>query len=114
MLVFRPKDEKEKTAAYEAELEGVKCGRCEFTFSGWQMFFTLIESSDDIITEGLLRSAMNYCANRGVYTASIGNDMLSPAAKRLGFSEDDLTVDIPDALTSACCCHSPDKPEKPE
>ena len=105
MLVFRPAYEKENAAAYEAELDNVRCGRCEFTYGGWQMFITLIDSSDDIITEGLLRSAMNYCAGRGVYTCTLEPDMLSPAALRLGFSREDYTVDIPDALTSTCCPH---------
>jgi hypothetical protein len=105
MLVFRPKDEKENAAAYEAQLDNVKCGRCEFTYRDLQMYVTHIDSSDDIITEGLLRSAMNYCAGRGVYTCTIEPGMLSPAARRLGFSQEDFTVDIPEALTSTCCRH---------
>ncbi len=103
MLRFRPCAEKEGCAAYQAELDSVKCGTCDFDWSGYQMFFRSVSCEDDIVTEGLLRSAMNYCANRGVYTSTITPDMLSPAARRLGFTEDELTVDIPDALTSTEC-----------
>ncbi len=113
MLVFRPADEKENEAAYEAVLDGVNCGRVEFEYSGYRMKYTAVSCADDIVTEGLLRSSMNYCANRGVYACEIGADMLSPAAKRLGFRESELIVDIPDALTSTSCSCG-DNRTKPE
>ena len=103
MLVFRPEDEKENSAAYVAVLDNVKVGRCEFSYTDYQMDYTLIDCDDDILTEGLLRSSMNYCGNRGVYVAAIEKNMLSPAARRLGFCEDDLRVDIPEALTKTEC-----------
>ena len=80
-------------------------GRCEFTLEGYNMTFVSIECSDDIITEGLARAAMNYAANRNAYIASIKKELSCNAFLRLGFSgEDVLTAEIPEALASGCTC----------
>ena len=69
------------------------------------MTFLSVDCSDDIVTEGLARSAMNYAANRMAYIAKISKNLVSPAFLRLGFSgEDILSVEIPEALSSGCSC----------
>ncbi len=88
--------------AVEGESEA---GICTFAIDGYFMNFLSVDCSDDIITEGLARAAMNYAANRNVYIAKIGRELSSPAFLRLGFSGDDeLSVEIPEALTSGCSC----------
>lgn len=103
MLEFRPADESQNTASYIAYDKGLECGNCTFDFVGFDMRFTLIDCSDDSVKEGLMRSAMNYCANRNAYICMIKPDMLCPAAMRLGFTADRLAVEIPEALASTCC-----------
>lgn len=87
-------------------LEGEnEIGRCEFNIEGYNMTFLSVECSDDIITEGLARAAMNYAANRNAYIAKIKKEFSSAAFIRLGFSgEDMLSVEIPEALASGCTC----------
>ncbi len=80
-------------------------GCCTFSISGYFMTFESVECEDDIITEGLARSAMNYSANRNAYIAKIKKELSSPAFKRLGFEGDEiLSVEIPEALASGCTC----------
>ena len=76
-----------------------------FVINGFEMFFTSVICSDDIIIEGLARAAMNYAANRYAYIAKVEKINVTPAFLRLGFSGDDiLSVEIPVALTSGCSC----------
>lgn len=88
--------------AFDGEAES---GVCTFSLSGYFMTFTSVECTDDIITEGLARAAMNYAANRNAYIAKISKSLSSPAFVRLGFSGgDELSVEIPEALASGCSC----------
>ncbi len=81
-------------------------GVCTFAIDGYFMNFLSVDCSDDIITEGLARAAMNYGANRNAYIAKISMEFSAPAFLRLGFSGDEeLSVEIPEALTSGCSCN---------
>ena len=104
MIEFLPFVVSESEAVYRAYENGDITGECSFTFEGSCMRITGL-SGDDLTGEGLVRSAMNYAANRGAYTCSAAEDMLCPALSRLGFSGSCLTVEIPEALTSSCCKH---------
>lgn len=80
-------------------------GFCTFEINGFDMTFLSVECNDDIVTEGIARSAMNYGANRNAYIAKISKQLVSPAFIRLGFSGDEmLSVEIPVSLTSGCSC----------
>lgn len=80
-------------------------GSCTFSIDGYFMSFISVDCSDDIIAEGLARAAMNYAANRNAYIAKIKKTLASPAFFRLGFSgTDELSVEIPEALTTGCSC----------
>ena len=82
-----------------------QAGFCTFSLDGYFMTFDSVECSDDILTEGLARAAMNFAANRNAYIAKINTNLSSPAFERLGFSGDDiLSVEIPEALASGCSC----------
>lgn len=66
-----------------------------------------VECADGIVIEGLVRSALNFAANRGAYTARAAagiDDTAVFVLKKLGFEEEDglLTADIPDVLTCGC------------
>lgn len=102
--MFRPAEPEAGAAGYTATDEnGVCVGECRFTYDALEMKFTSVSCGDDLIKEGLVRSSMNYCANRGVYLSTVSPVMLCPALNRLGFSGDSLTVEIPEALSSSCC-----------
>ena len=103
MISFRKSREENGVTVFEACEEGRTLGECGFEFIPCGMRFTYMDCGDDITAEGLARSSMNYCANRGSYIACIPESLLSPAFRRLGFSETVLTVEIPDALASSCC-----------
>lgn len=94
------------TAAGITAIDGDReIGRCEFALEGYNMTFISVDCSDDIITEGLARVAMNYGANRNAYIANIKKELSCAAFIRLGFSgENVLSVEIPEALASGCTC----------
>lgn len=80
-------------------------GFCTFEINDFDMTFLTVECDNDIVTEGIARSAMNYAANRNAYIAKISKEISSPAFTRLGFSGNELLcVEIPEALTSGCSC----------
>lgn len=82
-----------------------EAGLCTFSLDGYFMTFLSVDCSDDIITEGLARAAMNYGANRNAYIAKIKKSISSAALERLGFSGgEELSVEIPEALASGCTC----------
>lgn len=83
-------------------------GSTQFTVDGFNMYFITVECDDDVIVEGLARSAMNYAANRNAYIANIKKELSAPAFIRLGFAgEEVLSVEIPEALMSGCSgCHN--------
>ena len=100
MISFLPQ-EKDGSVVFTAFDGDEALGSCEFTLSGYNMTFTRMDCGDDIITEGLARSAMGCAANRGGYIAKISSSLSSPAFERLGFAGGDiLSVEIPQALTS--------------
>ena len=88
--------------AFDGETEA---GFCTFTLDGYFMNFELVECSDDILTEGLARAAMNFAANRNAYIAKLPSEFSAPAFVRLGFEGDGImSVEIPEALASGCTC----------
>lgn len=104
MIRFIPFEENGKTgfSAFDGE---TKIGSCEIELDGYTVRFSAVNCSDDIITEGLARAAMNYAANRNAYIALIGKELSSTAFERLGFKGSEiLSVEIPEALASGCSC----------
>ena len=91
--------------AMKAVENETECGFCTFAIDGFNMKFESVNSSDSIITEGIARAAMNFAANRNAYIAKIDRNIASDTFIRLGFSgENELSVEIPEALTSGCSC----------
>ena len=86
-------------AVCEAKLDGAKLTLLSVTGA----------DGDSYLTEGLVRSALNFGANRNAYTAyadpnSVGAQ-LTAVLRMLGFEDENgmLVCDIPDALTGSCC-----------
>lgn len=63
--------------------------------------------SDKLLTEGLLRAALNFAGNRGAYTAKCCDENISDVLTILGFkkSEEFYEGDIPTLLQGSCCKH---------
>lgn len=86
--------------------------RCVFTVEG--MHTELFEIGDSavspVVAEGLVRSALNYAAGRGAFTADANPNKLCSETvavlQRLGFEAEKgvLTADIPFVLTCGCHC----------
>lgn len=105
MISFLPYEEDNRVIFKAVDGEN-EIGRCAIMLNGYDMEFVSVECEDDIITEGLARSAMNYAANRMAYIAKINKTIGKPAFIRLGFEGDEmLSVEIPQALTSGCSCN---------
>ncbi len=104
MIKFVP-FENEDVIGIKAVENDLDIGYCTFELNGFVMTFLSVDCDDDIVTEGIARSAMNFGANRNAYIAKINKNFVSPAFLRLGFSgEEILSVEIPVALTSGCSC----------
>ena len=56
---------------YDLSNDGKECGRCTFRLNGYTMEILFVESLDNDAetAEGLIRSALNYGANRLAYIA---------------------------------------------
>lgn len=84
------------------------CGKCVFRLNGYSMDVCYVQAlNDDAETEeGLIRSALNFGANRNVYIAYYKADNAVKVAELLGFEEDEsgaLSGDIPSLLKGSCC-----------
>lgn len=101
MITFLLGSDKNEYSAFD---EGLEIGTCSFASEGYDMKIVSLCCDDETVAEGLLRSSMNYCAQKGAYLAHITKDLMRPAAEKLGFSDNNLIVEIPEALTS-CSCH---------
>ncbi len=83
-----------------------------FKAEGYQCFILGFSGSNDgpAVAEGLIRSALNYAALRGAFTARVTAaslpDGVEAVFERLGFKTEQsvLTADIPDVLTCSCKC----------
>lgn len=90
MLEFKPFDIDSKTYGYRAEENGEKIGECIFSLGGTYAEILSIKTrdSDRLVAEGLVRSALNFAANRSAYMAraDIGKVEKEPFIT-LGFEE---------------------------
>ncbi len=100
MIRFIP-FETDTMKAFEADKE---IGTATFALSGFQMTIKTLNASDDIIAEGLIRSVLNFGANRGAYIAEVNKGIYENVFRKLGFKGGEiLSAEIPEALTGSCC-----------
>lgn len=93
---------------YDLSAGGVECGKCVFRLNGYDMEVCYAEAlNDDAETaEGLIRSALNYGANRGAYIAEYTAEYGIEVAKLLGFKKNENNIlcgEIPELLKGSCC-----------
>lgn len=93
---------------YDLSRDGAECGKCAFKLNGYTMDIVLVEvdDSDAETAEGLIRSALNYGANRLAYIAYYKTEKFVSVAELLGFQKDKNNVlcgDIPTLLQGSCC-----------
>ena len=93
---------------YDMDAGDSVCGKCVFRLNGYTMDVCFVEAlNDDAETEeGLIRSALNYGANRNVYIAYYKAQSAVSVAELLGFEKDEngvLCGEIPMLLRGSCC-----------
>ena len=102
MLEFKPFDIDDKTHGYRAEENGENIGECIFSLGGTYAEILNVKTRDG---DRLVRSALNFAANRNAYMAraNVGRVEKEPFIT-LGFEEKNgfYESDIPSALTGSC------------
>ena len=79
-------------------LVGVQNGKCF-------IYDIALKSDDPLLCEGLIRSALNFAANRGAYMAYCGLEEQKEVLEYLGFEKttDTYSGEIPELLKGSCC-----------
>lgn len=117
MLRFKPKTYKDLGEKYSHDERALgyigyddddkECGFIVFYLDGYSMEIidTDVADEDAETYEGLIRSALNYGANRNAYIAYYSAKKASEVAKLLGFEAqgDKLYGEIPFLLQGRCC-----------
>ena len=105
MLEFKPACAGNNIYLYSAFENGEKTGECRFSIDGMYMDFLSVEASDPLTAEGLIRSSLNFGANRNAYIARVNTENInSQPFIALRFSKKNglLTAEIPFALQGSC------------
>lgn len=119
MLTFKPKTNSELPEKYKNddralgyigyEENGSECGVAVFYLDGYTMEIieVTVPDKDPETQEGLIRSSLNYGANRNVYIAYYSAVEGVEVAKTLGFAKngDRFSGEIPFLLAGHCCKH---------
>lgn len=88
--------------------QNIEVGKCLVKVDGYKcrILFLLCDYSDKLLTEGFIRSALNFSANRNAYMAYCKIEEISDVLKLLGFESDNdgfYSGDIPTLLQGSCC-----------
>ena len=106
MIYFKP-DSNENSTCIKAFDGDNKIGSCKLSVKGYECELSGITVSldDNLLVEGLIRSALNYAANRGAYIANCSQSGFDSVLKMLGFhfSEGVYSGEIPELLKGSCC-----------
>ncbi len=106
MLEFKPGKVSEEVYLYSAYEGDIKLGECTFSIDGMYMeILSVSENIDPLTAEGLVRSALNFGANRNAYIAKANPQKVDATPfVTLGFEEENgfLVSDIPSALQGHC------------
>ncbi len=82
-------------------------GKCLMCVDGYNCYILSVEcdKQDNLLVEGFLRSALNFCANRSAYMAHCELKDISDVLNLLGFENKDnvYSGDIPTLLKGSCC-----------
>ena len=93
-----------KITAFDGSNEIGSCTVTVDSFNCYLSTFSVL-TGDDLLTEGLIRSALNFAANRGAYIAVCADLSVENTLKLLGFSLSDgkYKGEIPELLKGSCC-----------
>ena len=104
MLSFKPVKENEfyGYVAFDGEEE---TGSCRFKIDGMYVDLLKIKANDELVAEGLVRSALNFAANRSCYIARCPEGQADKVLDALGFINLSgiYSAEIPEALKGSCC-----------
>lgn len=93
--------------AYDGDAES---GKCLISVSSYNCLLSDIsaDAEDDLLVEGLIRSALNFAANRGAYTAECSENKYDKVLTALGFELNGALYsgEIPELLKGSCCKNS--------
>ncbi|MGN0570250.1 MAG: hypothetical protein ACI4N4_07085 [Candidatus Fimenecus sp.] len=82
-------------------------GKCLVKITGYNCFVTELDCdySDKLLTEGFVRAALNFGANRNAYMAYCSLEEIKDVLTLLGFenNNDIYEGDIPTLLKGSCC-----------
>lgn len=108
MLYFKPVKDNEKEAARIFAIDGEnELGSCYVCVDAYKCFVSEIapKENDSLLIEGLIRSALNFAANRGAYIAECSQAEFKSVLELLGFENKDgiYKGEIPELLKGQCC-----------
>ncbi len=106
MIYFKPDSDENLTCINAFDGETV-IGSCSVSVNGYECTLSglTVSSDDSLLVEGLIRSALNYAANRGAYIANCSQSGFDPVLKLLGFEFNNgvYSGEIPELLKGSCC-----------
>lgn len=123
MIYYKPiTDSKELTELFPEMLKSDSCiyggyigfdednsnvGKCLVKIEGYNCYILSVDCdfADKLLTEGFLRSALNFSANRSAYMAFCSQENISDVLLTLGFEKNEnvYSGDIPTLLKGSCC-----------
>jgi hypothetical protein len=107
MLYFKPVEENGENIKIIALDGDRELGSCFVRIEAYKCFLSGItaDENDALLVEGLIRSALNYAANRGAYIATCLDDSIKNVLEYLGFENKDgeYRGEIPELLKGNCC-----------
>ncbi len=108
MIFFKPDNNNNNENVRILALDGeTDIGSCTVRVNGYECVLSdiYVETDDSLVIEGLIRSALNYAANRNAYTAVCRDEKYSDVLKLLGFEKigGSYSGEIPELLKGSCC-----------
>lgn len=87
--------------------DGANVGKIFMKISDTKCYISSLQCdiSDELLVEGYIRAALNFCANRSAYMAYCGDVRIKNVLLTLGFEKNNgvYSGDIPTLLKGSCC-----------
>ena len=108
MIFFKPEKTDCDNTARIVALDGEnETGSCTVSVNGYECLLNgvTVSDADRLTAEGLIRSALNFAANRGANIAVCGDSEYNDVLELLGFRKngDSFSGEIPELLKGSCC-----------
>ena len=106
MIYFRPEINGNTAVISALDGESVS-GGCKVSVNSYECVLSdiTVADNDELLAEGLIRSALNFAANRGAYIAKCSQSEFDGVLKMLGFAANggEYSGEIPELLKGSCC-----------